>query len=115
MVPHRSRGFARLVAVAASLVIGLVACGGSDEPSAKTEGATTTGGAQFPIARAADHLACVTSARAVEAAAALHYATSGSYGTIGELVSAGVLKNAPDPAWGLEVGPDGTVDDSKCP
>jgi hypothetical protein len=99
MLTRRSRGLARLVAVAASLVIGLVACGGGDEPSA----------------RAADHLACVTSARAIEAAAALHYATSGSYGTIDELVSAGALKDAPNPAWGLEVAPDGTVDDSKCP
>ena len=112
MVGGRSRGFTRL-ALVASLLVGLAACGGSSEPATKSGAPTTTAGLGF--SGAAAHAACVASARAIEAAAALNYAKSGSYGTIDDLVTAGFLKNAPDPSWGLTIGADGTVDDATCP
>src|SRR5262249_31074284 len=108
--PHGVRPLALVVLV----VVGLAACGGgSDEPSAKAGAPTTTAGSG--VTSGAAHAACVASARAIEAAAGLHYAKSGSYGTVADLVSAGFLRNAPDPSWGLTIGPDGTVDDSTCP
>ena len=96
-------------------VIGLGACGGDDQPSAKTGVTTTTAAKDFPFAGAGGHAACVTSARAIEAAAAIYYAQKGSYGTIADLVAAGYLRTAPDPTWGLVIRPDGSVDDSTCP
>jgi hypothetical protein len=108
-------GRVRTLAVVASLVVGLAACGGgSDQPTGKAAGGpTTTAGVGFTGEAA--HAACVASARAIEAAAAVNYAKSGNYGTVADLVSAGLLRNAPDPSWKLAIGPDGTVDDSTCP
>ena len=104
------------LALVVLLVVGVAACGGSDESSAKTDGGTTTTAAlEFPFSGAGGHAACITSARAIESAAAINYAKTGSYGTIDDLVTAGYLRNAPDPSWGLTIGPDGTVDDSTCP
>jgi len=104
----------RTLALVVLVVLGLAACGGgSDEPSAKAGAPTTTAGSGFTSG--ATHAACVASARAIEAAAAINYAKSGSYGTVADLVSSGFLRNAPDPSWRLTIGPDGTVDDSTCP
>ena|SRR5436190_18941599 len=114
MVARRSRRVSTLAAVV-SLVFGLAACGGSGESTTKTGGTTTTARAEFGPSRAAEQVACVGSARAIEAAAALNYAKSGSYGTIDELVTAGYLEQAPDPSWGLTIGAGGTVDTSTCP
>jgi hypothetical protein len=114
MMVRSSQCIVRTLAVVVVLVVGLAACGGgSDEPTAKPGAPTTTAGVGFTAAAA--HAACVASARAIETAAALDYAKSGSYGTVADLVSAGFLRNAPDPSWGLTIGPDGTVDDSTCP
>lgn len=111
---RRLRLWAAGIAIA-SAVIGLTACGGGDEPSATTGATTTTAPAQFPLADPARHAACVATARAIEAAAAIYYAQSGSYGTVDDLVAKRFLRTPPDPSWGLVIGPDGTVDDSTCP
>jgi len=109
-----STNIVRTLALVVLLLFGVVACGGgSDASSAKTGAPTTTAGVGFTGEAAT--AACVASARAIESAAALNYAKSGSYGTIADLVTAGYLRNAPDPSWHLTIGPDGTVDDSTCP
>src|SRR5215218_44835 len=110
MVGRRSRPVSTL-AVVVSLVLGLTACGGSGGSTTKTGGTTTTSArTELGPSRGADQAACVGSARAIEAAAALNYAKSGSYGTIDELVAADYLEKAPDPSWGLTIGAGGTVD-----
>jgi hypothetical protein len=103
----------RMSTAAALFLVVLGACGGGGGGgnASSTTTVTTLGG----VPGFADHTACVASARAIEVAAAVNYAKTGSYGSVADLVNAGYLRSAPKASWALVVGPDGTVNDSTCP
>src|SRR6266481_4644667 len=102
--PSASSVMTRAVAVV-GLVLVLAACdSGGDGTTAAPSAPSVATTRQFAIADVADHAACVASARAIEAAALAHYASTGSYGSVDDLVKAGYLKSAPNAAWGLVVG-----------
>lgn len=100
-------------------VIALAAAGSFDATSSSVRRTQPTGGTGIPAVSLAARAACELSAREIESAALAYYSGHGGQwppdiATLTE-GAAPLLKNGPDPTWGLVYNSaSGTVDASSC-
>lgn len=100
-------------------VIALAAAGSFDATSPRVPGTQRPAGTGIPAASLAARAACAQSAKEIENAALAYYAGHGGQwppdiATLTEGATP-LLKDAPDPTWGLAYdSATGTVDSSSC-